>query len=134
MEVVFISGLTIFLFLLVLLGNEFDINVGLKKKRRKRSEKEKMTPDLFFAKIIEAINSVNFTVDDSDSSDVINTHQPDSNDVIKAKLNKYTNLSNSKKDLKDNPEWNESFSSFSDSNDRKEEWFYASKINQLNSD
>ena len=41
-----------------MLGNEFDINVGLKKRRKRRSLKDeilKQKSDLFFEKILQAI-------------------------------------------------------------------------------
>ncbi len=85
---------------------------------------------------MEAINAVHFTVDDSDSNDVI-VHQSDSSDVIKPNLNLPTRFlspeSNAKPDFEDNPEWEES-SSGAESFDSKEKWFYAQKIKQLLSD
>ena len=96
-----------------------------------------MTPDLFFANIIEAINSVTLTVEDSD--DVI-MHRSDSSNVIKEKSsNLPTGIlspeSNPNPDFEDVRKLDESLSSSeSTSSDSEQEWFYSQKIKKLNSD
>ena len=95
-----------------------------------------MTPDLFFANIIEAINSVTLTVEDSD--DVI-MHQLDSSNVIKQKSNLPTRIlspeSNPNPDFEDVRKLDESSSSSESTlSDSEQEWFYSQKIKKLNSD
>ena len=49
---------------LVLLGNEFDVNVGLKKRRKRSLEDDRPGPEKFLKKFLEIVSKLEFSGDE----------------------------------------------------------------------